>query len=49
MTRELSCAEYNCVESPETEYRRRSPDAQAKAGAAINIVSTRGLKSRPTG
>ncbi|MFT4558966.1 MAG: hypothetical protein ACI93T_000216 [Porticoccaceae bacterium] len=54
MTRELSCSEYNCVESPEAGHRRRSPDELLKAAtavrfqkhAALKIASTRGLESR---
>lgn len=55
MTRELSCSEYNCVESPEAGDRRRSSDELVKAVTAVRfqkhaaprMASTRGLESRP--
>jgi len=54
MTRELSCSEYNSVESPEAGHRLRSLDELVKAAtavrfrqyAALKIASTRGLESR---
>lgn len=57
MTRELSCSEYNCVESPEAGHRRRSPDELVKAAAAVRfqkhaalkMASTQGFESRPNG
>lgn len=54
MTRELSCSEYNCVESPEAGHCRRSLNDLVNAATAgrlhtapvLKIGSTRGLGSR---
>ena len=35
MTREFSCAEYNCYESTEAGRRCSSPDAPAKADVVV--------------